>query len=567
MCPEASPIAISVPAGPASLDNPRYYLQNFRWVLVWVHQRYADLLSSQEQDFVHQFQTLPETSQGLLVRMVMRKGELFRADKLYYEELGSTPAAAQPLIDKGWVNIEPSLDLTSLFRLFTWPELRKMLANELASLEFMPRRKSQAFELLEARGLEARTPAGWGSAETLVYQFDLTPMCERFRLMFFGNPYQDWSEFVLTELGTLVYETVAFTEDSRPFNSRAEVDAYLQLQVCRERFYNQEALVGIVADLPHLPSSNPWLRAGLDRLVFKLARELERQGELEEARQLYEYCHYPGARGRLLRVLELQADYAIAHQLALQAEQTPESEAECQQLARLVPRLRRKLGLPKLSPAAKTAGPEEFRLELPLTLPVEWAVKQKLEAPRAPVHYVENSLLTGLFGLLCWEAIFAPLPGAFFHPFQRGPADLYWPDFRSRRADLFETCLGLLESEDYRGRILDRYRAKYGIQSPFVSWGALSEELLDQALAVIPPAHLKLCFERLLQDLKANRAGMPDLIQFWPAEGCYRMIEVKAPGDRLQDNQRRWLEFFMAHDMPVAVCHVSWQNDTFESPS
>ncbi len=52
---------------------------------------------------------------------------------------------------------------------------------------------------------------------------------------------------------------------------------------------------------------------------------------------------------------------------------------------------------------------------------------------------------------------------------------------------------------------------------------------------------------------------MPDLIQFWPAEGRYRMIEVKGPGDRLQDNQRRWLDFFAAHDIPVSVCHVQWQ--------
>lgn len=36
------------------------------------------------------------------------------------------------------------------------------------------------------------------------------------------------------------------------------------------------------------------------------------------------------------------------------------------------------------------------------------------------------------------------------------------------------------------------------------------------------------------------------------------MIEVKGPGDRLQDNQRRLLEFCAAHDMPVAVCHVRW---------
>ncbi|HAB09157.1 MAG TPA: hypothetical protein DCE38_11965, partial [Alcanivorax sp.] len=51
----------------------------------------------------------------------------------------------------------------------------------------------------------------------------------------------------------------------------------------------------------------------------------------------------------------------------------------------------------------------------------------------------------------------------------------------------------------------------------------------------------------------------PDLIQFWPAQRRYRMVEVKGPGDRLQDNQRRWLDFFIARDLPVAVCQVTWQ--------
>jgi len=30
--------------------------------------------------------------------------------------------------------------------------------------------------------------------------------------------------------------------------------------------------------------------------------------------------------------------------------------------------------------------------------------------------------------------------------------------------------------------------------------------------------HLRKCFERILQDIKTNRSGLPDLIQFWPAE-------------------------------------------------
>ncbi|MNG83854.1 VRR-NUC domain protein [compost metagenome] len=173
-------------------------------------------------------------------------------------------------------------------------------------------------------------------------------------------------------------------------------------------------------------------------------------------------------------------------------------------------------------------------------------------------HYVENTLFNSLFGLLCWEAIFAPVPGAFFNPFQAAPQDLHDSDFQQRRSALFERCLGRLDEGSHRQAILDCYVAKQGLQSPFVFWSMLSEELLEQALACLPAAALKQCFLRLLQDIRNNRTGMPDLIQFWPEQGRYRMVEVKGPGDRLQDNQLRWLEFCRQHGLPVAVCHVRW---------
>jgi hypothetical protein len=86
----------------------------------------------------------------------------------------------------------------------------------------------------------------------------------------------------------------------------------------------------------------------------------------------------------------------------------------------------------------------------------------------------------------------------------------------------------------------------------------MSEALLSVALSCVPRRHLKACFGRILSDIRANRCGLPDLVQFWPQERCYRLIEVKGPGDRLQDNQIRWLTFCVAHEIPVSVCHVAW---------
>ena len=543
----------SAPIANVTLDDPFYYLHHFQEVLRWVESRHGDLLNDDELAFVSAFGALPRPARALLVRMVMRKGEHFRADKLVYPEIGDTLSAAAPLIDHGWLAPAPALDLPTLFRLFTKAELRPLLREPLAAAGVpASARKADWLEALSELEDVYQAPS-----DTPVYHLTLMPLCDRFRLMFFGNLYQDWSEFVLSDLGTFQYEPVSFSQGVRPFQSRRDVDAYLHLNACRDRFQVGDALEEVEAALPPAPDS-PWARERWDRLCFKLAREWERAGELERAGALYHHCRHPGARGRQLRVLERREQYDAALILAREADQAPESEAERQQLRRLLPRLHRKLGLPRPTPAAP-ARPQVLHLSLPPAASVEQAAAQALATPEAPVHYVENSLIPGLFGLLFWDAIFAPVPGAFFHPFQSGPADLHHPEFRHRRRDEFDAGFQTLADGEHRARILARYREKFGRLSPFVHWGRLSEALLAQALDCLPADHLALCFERLLADIAANRAGLPDLIQFWPAQRRYRMVEVKGPGDRLQDNQRRWLDFFIARDLPVAVCQVTWQ--------
>jgi len=193
---------------------------------------------------------------------------------------------------------------------------------------------------------------------------------------------------------------------------------------------------------------------------------------------------------------------------------------------------------------------------------VEQRARDRLaqDAEGSAVHYVENGLVNALFGLLCWKAIFAPIAGAFFHDFQYGPADLASGRFYRRRCREFAECFAELESDRYKATIRRYFAEKAGIQCAFVDWRLLNKSLLERALACIPPAHLRLWFEWIVSDVQGNRAGFPDLVQFWPQERRYRMIEVKGPGDRLQDNQRRLLEYCLTHQMPVAVCKVRWSD-------
>ncbi|MEN9867323.1 MAG: hypothetical protein RL748_2913, partial [Pseudomonadota bacterium] len=241
------------------------------------------------------------------------------------------------------------------------------------------------------------------------------------------------------------------------------------------------------------------------------------------------------------------------------------SEIELQALSRMLTRMQRKMppDLPALAiPGNAPAQPipqQQLQLVPQPGLSVEHGVLQHLQQADAPVFYVENCLINSLFGLLCWEAIFAALPGAFFHPYQRGPVDLLSSDFATRRQALFDACLAQLDNGDYQHTIRRHFQQKSGLQSPFVVWQVLTPELLELALHCIPPADLRAKFQRLLQDPGNNRSGWPDLIQFFPQQGRYCMIEVKGPGDRLQDNQLRWMQYFLQHQIPVQVAWVSYQ--------
>ncbi|MFC6296645.1 VRR-NUC domain-containing protein [Pseudomonas sp. CCM 7893] len=540
------------------LENPFYYLHNFRQVLDWLGQRYADLLDHDEQHFIQQFDRLPHVSQALLVRMVMRKGVHFRASKLSYDEIGPTQTAVAPLLALGWVDAHGLLPFEELFSLLPKGEV---LATFKPWIDQPKGKKTDWLPGLAAQFVENRSFQQWcPQVDDALYSLTVMDLCDRLRLMFFGNLYQDWSEFVLADLGIYTYEKVEFCAQSRGLRSRDDIQGFLFLHQCQQAFEAGEALNTVLEQIATLDTDNPWLEKRRGKLLFQVGQHCERMAELTLAEAVYRGCDYPGARARLIRVLERQERFSQALALACEAQQAPQSAAEEQHLLRVLPRLRRKLGEPA-QPKPKARDIQRLDLELPLPEPlisVEYSVQAYLSEHDAPVHYVENSLINSLFGLLCWPAIFAPLPGSFFHPFQRGPVDLHSEDFHQRRIELFSACLGELQDERYKATIRQRYTEKWGIQSPFVFWSVLTEELLDQALDCLPAEHLRHWFERLLLDIRANRAGMPDLIQFWPEQKTYRMIEVKGPGDRLQDNQLRWLEFCGEHQMPVTVCYVRW---------
>src|SRR5690606_21618717 len=138
---------------------PDYYLANFRFMLEWVWERYADLLNGEEQGFIQSFRQLEHDAQCLLVRLSSRQCALFRRARLRYDEIESIDTAAQHLIDAGLLQIDTAIDLDTLADALTKPELLALFGKHLAGLK--QARKEILVQTLVAQFTEPCTWQMW----------------------------------------------------------------------------------------------------------------------------------------------------------------------------------------------------------------------------------------------------------------------------------------------------------------------------------------------------------------------------------------------------------------------
>ncbi len=390
-----------------------------------------------------------------------------------------------------------------------------------------------------------------------------------FKLLFFGNLHQDFTEFVLHDLGISPFENYVMDSSGRYFDDRSLVDgvvqSYITADTCKQVLEedDEELLAEFsVSNLIDVEVTDPGLQRRYSRLFNTTARQLERFERVEEALPLYEKSVLVPARERRSRIYHKLGDVDRAVQICREIYDDPMDEAEHEFSISFSRRLckRYQIDCDWLEEPQKddfsfreiaVEQDEEVNVEL---LACNWFLEQDIDA-----RYVENGLLPGLFGLFFWDIIFAPVKGAFFNPFQRGPADLYTPEFRKARQDLIDDHLGLVEEKNFLTEvILQTFEEKSGFANHFVKWRWLDQTLITKSLERIPAHHLKLIFERMLRDLRNNRTGFPDLVVF-PPDRDYCLSEIKGPGDRLQNNQRRWFRFFRQNEIPAEIINVIWK--------
>jgi hypothetical protein len=537
-----------------------YYLTNFRYLLNGVSELYSDLMSADELHFLQAFSELSEDAQKLYVRMLSRRGDWFRADKLNYTEIDNLHAAAQQLRNAGLLANE-GIALSELLPLFSkveWLALMETLAD--IDLPALKRLKREALN-------EALTERLQGGELAQCLQVDIWQVLQQqhfitFRLLFFGNLYQDMTDFILRDLGLNQYESYSIDQQTRQFGHREQLDKHKHYYELAEQMEevlagDTDTLLDFSARLQIEGDDDPVLSRRVQRLRLTLARQLERLQANDAALALYRQCQRPPSRERQARLLVKAGDFGAAIKLCETILAQPVNEEEAEFADSFAARNAQKAGVEWPKPVSYQPPLQHIKVA-PHDQGVEWAAAEYLaEKEDGDCYYLENTLFNGVFGLLHWQVIFAPVRGAFTHPFQYRPHDLYESDFLHLRHEwLFDWTLG---EQAFADRLWQNWRDKFGIANPFVSWQLLDEDLLRLALERIPYAHWQAISERIWRDVKANRSGFPDLILF-PHRGAYELVEVKGPGDRLQKNQQRWMQYFADHDMPHRVLHLEWKN-------
>ncbi|QSX32040.1 VRR-NUC domain-containing protein [Shewanella avicenniae] len=538
-----------------------YYLHNFER-LINAAARYLDILPAEPLAALNQYQQLSRDARMLLVRLLSRKGLYFRREKLHYIEISELDNAANELIFSGLVSDTPPA-ADQLFSLLTLAELKPVAAT-------VGINASTKAQLLMALGeLTNIDDVALRFSELLGLQW-LSLQCqsllELLLLLYFGNNYQDLSQFVLSDIGMQPFEQYQIRPADRPYQTAADIEAALRLSELSKAWHDaierKQPLncEDVLAKLP-ATQNNRILERRRQRMLFVIGRQAERAKALALAQQCYLQCDSWAAQERLSRVYE-KTNVAAAATLLPQLWHAAPNETLRLSVQRICKRVAKQTCAEELTSlsvqAVQYQPPSKMELSLPYVagVSVEQQLVQYLSGQGACAYFCENSLLCGIFGLAFWDIIFAPVIGAFDNPYQRAPRDMYQPSFAEERQTLIEQRFAALATGDF-GIIKQHFTEKQGLTNDWVNWRVLTEDVLAQALSNFSARFICAVCQRLLQDPAHYRSGQPDIILF-ESDGAPQFIEVKGPGDTLADHQGYWLNF-LAQFYPASVCYVQWQ--------
>ena len=552
--------------------TPRYYLDNFRYVLDFVKRLYGNLLTDTEWDFINRFEELSLDAQCLYVRFSNRKGLFFRVNKLQYTEITDLPAATAELVRTGFINPLSAHHVSQgneALSTFTKPELLDLLPLEPEETRALGKEKKEQVVRYALNELDFGEIVTSLTTHEAVVKINFEAEDMMVKYLFFGNRGGSMTEFVVRDLGMVNFERYDESKLTARFRTRKEVEDKLLISLTNEEFYGLKEAEAPADDIYNWflnwnetrPELTEIAIPGYQKLVCRVGAYLERQKLPEQALSVYELSDRVPARERRVRLLfkngAVEEALALCDEIAvspLNAEERYFANDFREKIMSAGEKKRtRKATTRFLLDAGSVNIPAAYRHHVEAGV-MNYYLEQEYDAA-----FTENYPWRGLFGLVFWDIIYDANVSAIHHPLQRAPSDFYLPDFYVKRETLLKNRLTeLTTKDDWRRHTGRMFNAKYGITNVLVDWSDELLTLVQRMIDLLDIEQLRLILLEMARNVREHTRGFPDLL-IWNEQGDYEFVEVKSPTDHLGPQQLHWLEFFQTIGVHGKVIRVIWE--------
>lgn len=549
---------------------PKYYLDNFRYLLRFVQDKYAPILNEAEILFLQKFKALPEDAQCLFIRFCNRRGAFFKIQKLNYPEIANISNCIEILL------ISQFIEFTSKAHYYRAGELLDVFnKNELLNigkllhLDTRGKASLKKEELLDwfLESIDFEDFIDILQKDIIKVNFEQETMMLKF--LFFGNRHAEMTEFVMRDLGIRQYQE--FDEDKlvAQFATRQEAEDRLLISIAKEDFFlMQEAGIEPIElhnwfldwSEKYRPTLSEVALPSYERLMLRVGIYLERQKLFDQALAIFRLTNEPPSRERQVRILyktkNIDEARVLCQQISIEPKNADEHFFAIDFLSRLEAELQKK--------RIKKSTTQQLHLSDSILIDPVW--KYQVEAGTIDYYvqqgsnavFSENHLWRSIFGLLFWDIVFDTDSMAIHHPLQRTPSDLYKPQFWEKRRNRLVERLELFENQEILNSHINQMLVeKTGSVNPLIDWFEGTDEVVRVVFERIPIQVLGKILLEMAKNMRENTHGFPDLFT-WTDHG-YEFVEVKSPTDNLSAQQLFWLQFFEKIGLKAKVLRVGWK--------
>jgi DNA polymerase III subunit epsilon len=530
-----------------------YYHDHFTEMLLFVSEAYGPVLTERHRAFVETFKALSKDAQCLLIRMINRRGSLFRHSAFRYAEIADAQRGLEELRNCNLVRALVESDYAEFILCHAKEALIKGGKN--AGLSDI--RTSWSKATLTAyflANVTFKTAHNYCGGNEFIALGDTEPV-EFMLYLYFGKTEDDLKNFALRDLG--IIRTNKNANLSARFTDEPEARACFHYNRLLDRLETNSEEVyrsAIKAMLDGPSCTTDYASDMRNKAAQRVGLYFEKQRETTLAIQLYRAAPSADCNERLARLLYASGDKLAAEELLRRMIDDPASDDEFVFASDFYAR---KFG-------GQRTGVCTALLRAGSTITVDDAWRGNPEAGVAgvlrrrgyKVYYAENTLWRCLFGLLFWDELFET--GQLHSGFDWMPQCLKNKTFMMSFGQQIEGKLAAVQSQTALASILRSVAAHWGKPNGIFAWEHVDMDALRAVLRACPlgvAAMLRLMGE----DYQAMRDGFPDLMTEMGEAVAF--VEVKAEGDVIRRNQLTRLRQLNNAGIGAEIARVDFRFD------